>query len=101
MGESEPLLGDDLFGRILFKQWKVFHVSYWNGNVLHLVIFSSMTAPEVVKMATSSAASDENVNKMMTFPFQLSTSNKWDNESELTLSFAIFLSPLFCDIIVS
>ena len=36
----------------------------------HLTKFSSLAALEVVKMTTSSAASDENFIKMMTFPFQ-------------------------------
>ena len=43
---------------------------HWNENVVILTKFSSLAAPEVVKMTTSSAASDENVIKITTFPFQ-------------------------------
>ena len=39
------------------------------GNVVILIKISSVAALEVIKMATSSAASDENVAKMMIFPF--------------------------------
>ena len=41
----------------------------WNKNVI-LMKFSSLAALEVVKMTTSSAASNENFIKMMTFPSQ-------------------------------
>ena len=44
--------------------------SHWNGKVVTLTKFSSLAAPEVVKMTTSSAASDENFIDMTTFPFQ-------------------------------
>ena len=47
-------------------------VQHWNGNVFILMKFSSLAALKVVKMTTSSAASDENFIKM-TFSFQ------WDN----------------------
>ena len=39
------------------------------------VTFSSLAALEIVKMTTSSAASDENIIKMMTFLFQYGVSN--------------------------
>ena len=42
---------------------------HWNENVSILIKFSSLAAPEVVKMTTSSAASDENFVKMTTFLF--------------------------------
>ena len=45
-------------------------VHHWNGNVFILMKFSSLAALEVVKMTTSSAASDENFVKMTTFLFQ-------------------------------
>ena len=48
-----------------------FFVSWhWNGNVVILTKSSSLAALEVVKMTTSSAASDENFVKMTTFLFQ-------------------------------
>ena len=43
---------------------------HWNGNVFILMKFSSLAALEVVKMTTSSAASDQNFVKMTTFSFQ-------------------------------
>ena len=43
---------------------------HWNGNVFILMKFSSLAALKVVKMTTSSAASDENFVKMTTFSFQ-------------------------------
>ena len=43
---------------------------HWNGNVFILMKFSSLAALKVVKMTTSSAASDENFIKMTTFSFQ-------------------------------
>ena len=45
-------------------------VHHWNGNVFILMKFSSLAALKVVKMTTSSAASDENFVKMTTFSFQ-------------------------------
>ena len=42
---------------------------YWNENVI-LTKFSSLAALKVVKMITFSAASDEIIIKMTTFPFQ-------------------------------
>ena len=45
-------------------------VKHWNGNVFILMKFSSLAALKVVKMTTSSAASDENFIKMTTFSFQ-------------------------------
>ena len=45
-------------------------VRHWNGNVFILMKFSSLAALKVVKMTTSSAASDENFVKMTTFSFQ-------------------------------
>ena len=42
---------------------------HWNGNVL-LMKFSSLAAPEVVNMTTSSAARDEHIVKMITSPLQ-------------------------------
>ena len=58
------------FGR---GQWiELTHIDsvHWNGNVFILMKFSSLAALKVVKMTTSSAASDENFVKMTTFPFQ-------------------------------
>ena len=50
------------------------HYNYhWNGSVIILMKFSSLAALEVVKMTTSSAASDENFIKM-TFSFHFSVS---------------------------
>ena len=46
---------------------------HWNGNVFILMKFSSLAALKVVKMTTSSAASDENFVKMTTFSFQCKT----------------------------
>ena len=43
--------------------------NHWNGNIFILTKFPSLAALEVVKMTTSSAASDENLIKM-TFSFQ-------------------------------
>ena len=43
---------------------------HWNGNVFILMKFSSLAALKVVKLTTSSAASDENFIKMTTFSFQ-------------------------------
>ena len=43
---------------------------HWNGNVFILMKFSSLAALKVVRMTTSSAASDENFVKMTTFSFQ-------------------------------
>ena len=64
-------------GRVyhMFNETAVFSVSclkvpHWNVNVVILMKISSAAALEVVKMTTSSAASDENFIKMMTFPFQ-------------------------------
>ena len=42
---------------------------HWYENVIISMIFPSLTAPEVVKMTTSGAVSDENLIKM-TFLFQ-------------------------------
>ena len=50
-------------------------VVHWNGNVVILMKFSSLAALEVVKMTTSSAASDENFVKMTTFSFQCNYSS--------------------------
>ena len=44
--------------------------NHWKENVVILMKFSSLAALEVVKMTTSSAASDENFVKIMTFSFQ-------------------------------
>ena len=43
---------------------------HWNKNVVILTKFSSLATLEVVKMTTSSVASDENFVKMTTFLFQ-------------------------------
>ena len=43
---------------------------HWNENVFILMKCSSLAALEVIKMTTSSAASDENFVKMTTFSFQ-------------------------------
>ena len=54
---------------------------HWNENVAILTTFSSLAALEVVILTTSSTASDENVVKMMTFPFQwLSTQGYADGQ---------------------
>ena len=45
------------------------YVRHWKGNVIILMKFPSLSALEVVKLTTSSAANDENFVKM-TFPFQ-------------------------------
>ena len=45
-------------------------IIHWNGKVFILMKCSSLAALEVVKMTTSSAASDENFVKMTTFLFQ-------------------------------
>ena len=42
---------------------------HWNGNVIILTKSSSLAAPQVVKMTTFGAASDENFVKMATFLF--------------------------------
>ena len=49
---------------------------HYNGNVIILMKFLSLAALEVVILTTSSAASDENFVKMMTFPFQRKEYNK-------------------------
>ena len=49
--------------------WNVL-THHWNGKVFILMKCSSLAALEVVKMTTSSAASDENFVKMTTFLFQ-------------------------------
>ena len=60
---------------VLLYQWPSIH-DHWtaplhlNENVVNLMKFSSPTALDVVKMTTSSAASDENFTKMTTFQFQ-------------------------------
>ena len=71
---------------------------HWNGNVFILMKFSSLAALKVVKMTTSSAASDENFVKMTTFPFQCvcpgfsSISNRYHWKSPLRSRFEVFLS---------
>ena len=47
---------------------------HWDENVAILMKFSSLAAPEVVKLTTSSAANDDNFIKRTTFPFQWMTS---------------------------
>ena len=45
--------------------------------------FLSLAALDVVKMTTSSAASDENFIKLMTFPLQWTTSGKaWNTHAD-------------------
>ena len=48
--------------------------------------FSSLAALEVVILTTSSAASDENVIKMITFKFQYNAEDKTSNSASLALS---------------
>ena len=60
---------------------------HWNGKVFILMKCSSLAALEVVKMTTSSAASDENFVKMTTFLFQ------WGQG----LSYCILLDRFFRD----
>ena len=48
----------------------LFYEVYWKGNFVILMKFSSLAAMEVVKMMTLSAANDENLIKMIRFPFQ-------------------------------
>ena len=50
--------------------WSLVPHIHWNGKVFILMKCSSLAALEVVKMTTSSAASDENFIKMTTFLFQ-------------------------------
>ena len=46
-------------GVLLWDKGKIAeNVTHWNGNVFILMKFSSLAALEVVKMTTSSAASD-------------------------------------------
>ena len=61
-----------LLGKLLtyFAQQKDAGRCHWNGKVFILMKCSSLAALEVVKMTTSSAASDENFVKMTTFLFQ-------------------------------
>ena len=61
------------FDHIHVEPWDVIThpcLNHWNGDVVILMTFSSLIALEVVKMTTSSAVSDENFVKMMTFSFQ-------------------------------
>ena len=48
----------------------IMKVLQWNENVAILMIFLLPSVPNVVKMTTSGALTDENVVKMMTYPFQ-------------------------------
>ena len=50
-----------------------YNTTHWHGNII-LMQFLSLAAPEVAKIATFGAASDENFVKM-TFPFQCFMSN--------------------------
>ena len=43
---------------------------FWNWNIIILIQFSWLAALEMVKMTKSSAASHENIVKIITFPFQ-------------------------------
>ena len=45
------------YGRIELQSYICYNI-HWNGNVFILMKFSSLAALEVVKMTTSSAASD-------------------------------------------
>ena len=60
------------FYTVLKNQQKLSGVNsvHWNGNIFILMTFSSLAPLEVVKMTTSSAASDENYVKMTIFSFQ-------------------------------
>ena len=59
-------------GKPIWGKWANDHDSaqHWNENVVILTKFSTLAAPEVAQMTTSSAASDENFIKMTTFSFQ-------------------------------
>ena len=59
------------------------HGHHWNENIVNLTKFSLLAALEVVKMTTSSAASDENVAKMTTFQFQWIGPNHSAKETKL------------------
>ena len=62
----------------------------WNWNVVILMKFSSLAALEAVEMTASSAASDENFIKMMTFPSQCKMyCRHWFS---LNIPFTIYLS---------
>ena len=43
---------------------------HWNGNVIILIKFSSLDAPEFVVLTTSGASNNEKFIKMMTYMFQ-------------------------------
>ena len=73
----------------------------WNENVVILMKFSLLAAPEVVKMTTSGVTSDENFVKM-TFPFQCRHNNRFvlivdaicalqNNTLVYTLSSSVFI----------
>ena len=44
---------------------------HWNENIVIWTIFSLWAPPEVVKMTTSSAASEQNFIQMLSFLFQV------------------------------
>ena len=58
--------------------YQIYVAIHWNGKVFILMKCSSLAALEVVKMTTSSAASDENFVKMTTFLFQCMASLSHD-----------------------
>ena len=64
------MFAGDILSRVCLVRCLVISLHYWNGNVFILMKFSSLAALKVVKMTTSSAASDENFVKMTTFSFQ-------------------------------
>ena len=45
-------------------------LKHWNGNVLILMLFSPLAAPEVVILTTSGAGNDESFIKIMAFLFK-------------------------------
>ena len=55
---------------------------HWKQKVVILTTFSSLVAPEVVRMTTSGAASDEKVVNMTTFWFQCSALWVWVTKSQ-------------------
>ena len=67
--------------------------AHWhrNGNVFILMKLSSLAALEVVKVTTSSAASDENFVKMTTFLFQWKPREVDFNETRTYIKCYIFM----------
>ena len=70
-----PSLNDGPNQNVENHRWK-FYIPYptWNGDVIISMIFPSMSAQKLVKMTNFGTASEENIIKMTTHPFQC---NKW------------------------